>query len=281
MKKIILPTDFSENAWNAIFTALKIYADVKCHFYIVNAYEPGVLKPLGTESHKRLDVIYDSLSQHSEKELAEIHTYLDKNHTNLQHSFETVSMESTFEEAMEKLASEKDADLIIMGTQGATGAKQVFLGSNTVKVLKRLPNIPILAVPDSFNFQKLKTVLFSTDYMKGYDKFELDSLLELVNIWNANIEIIHVTEEFTLNETQQTNKNILEERLSGLEFTFTDLPFKSSTAYTIGQYTNNRTSDILGIIRHQHTFWEKIIGEPVAKKLAFHSEIPLLFLPEK
>ncbi|KAA2219869.1 MULTISPECIES: universal stress protein [Maribacter] len=281
MKKIILPTDFSENAWNAIFTALKIYSDVKCHFYIVNAYEPGVLKPLGTESHKRLDVIYDSLSQHSEKELAEIQTYLDKNHHNLQHSFETISLGSTLEEAMQKIAKEKDADLIIMGTQGATGAKQVFLGSNTVKVIDKLPNISILAVPDSFNFQKLKTVLYSTDYMKGYDKFELDSLLELVNIWNANIEIIHVTEEFALNETQQTNKNILEERLSGLNFTFVDLPFKSSTAYTIGQYTNNKTSDILGITRHHHTFWEKVIGEPVVKKLAFHSEIPLLILPEK
>ncbi|UWX54407.1 universal stress protein [Maribacter litopenaei] len=126
MKKIILPTDFSENAWNAIFTALKIYMDVECHFYILNAYEPGVLKPLGTKSHRRLDVIYDSLSQHSEKELAEILAYLEINHKNPNHSFETVSVESTLEVALQKTASEKDVDLIIMGTQGATGAKQVF-----------------------------------------------------------------------------------------------------------------------------------------------------------
>ncbi|TLF47084.1 universal stress protein [Maribacter aurantiacus] len=281
MKKIILPTDFSENAWNAIFTALKIYADVTCHFYIVNAYEPSVLKPLGAQGHKRLDVIYDSLSQQSNKELKEILTYLEKNHKNPHHSFETVSVESTLEEAMYKIAQEKDADLIIMGTQGATGAKQVFLGSNTVKVLNKLTNVPILAVPDSFNFQKLKTVIFSTDFMKGYDKFELDSLLEMATIWNANIEIIHVAEEFVLNETQETNKAILEERLSGMEFTFTDLPFKSSTAYTIGQHTANRAYDILGMIRHHHTFWEKVIGEPVVKKIAFHSTIPVLFLPEK
>lgn len=281
MKKIILPTDFSENAWNAIFTALKLYADVKCHFYIVNAYEPGVLKPLASEGHKRLDVIYESLSQQSNKELAEILTYLDKNHNNPHHSFETISVESTFEEAMKKLVSEKDADLIIMGTQGATGAKQVFLGSNTVKVLNGLKNIPVLAVPDSFNFQKLKTVIFATDFMKGYAKSELDSLLELVRIWNAKVEMIHVAEEFTLNDTQQTNKAILEERFSGLPYTFMDLPFTASTAHTIGQHTANRNNDILGIIRHHHTFWEKVIGEPVVKKIAFHTTIPVLFLPEK
>lgn len=281
MKKIILPTDFSENAWNAIFTALKMYADVKCHFIILNAYEPGVLKPLGSKGHKRLDVIYDSLSQHSEKELAEILTYLEINHKNPKHSFESVSLENTFEEAMQKVVSEKDVDLIIMGTQGATGAKQVFLGSNTVKVIKRLKSAPIMAVPDSFNFQKLKTIIFSTDFMKSYDKFELDSLLELSRIWKAEIEIIHVAEEFRLNETQINNKNILEERFKGQDFRFNDLPFKSSTAYTIGQYTAARNSDILSIIRHQHTFWEKLIGEPVVKKIAFHSNIPVLFLPEK
>lgn len=281
MKKIILPTDFSENAWNAIFTALKIYMDVECHFYILNAYEPGVLKPLGTKSHRRLDVIYDSLSQNSEKELAEILAYLEINHKNPNHSFETVSVESTLEVALQKTASEKDVDLIIMGTQGATGAKQVFLGSNTVKIINSLKAVPILAVPDSFNFQQLKTVIFSTDFMKAYDKFELESLMELVNIWKAEVEIIHVSEEFKLNDIQETNKNVLEQRLSGLDFKFNDIPFKSSTAYTIGQYVSNRTSDILGIIRHQHTFWEKLIGEPVVNKIAFHSDIPVLFLPEK
>lgn len=281
MKKIILPTDFSENAWNAIFTALKLYADVNCHFYIVNAYEPGVLKPLGTKSHKRLDVIYDSLSQYSQKELAEIQTYLEKNHMNPHHSFETISVGSTFEEAMQKIVLEKDADLIIMGTQGATGAKQVFLGSNTVKVINYLKDIPILAIPDSFNFQKLKTVIFSTDFMKVYNKHELDSLLELAHTWQANIEVIHVAEEFKLNEIQQANKNVLEERLTDLDFDFIELQFKSSTAYTIEQYIGQRSSDILGIVRHQHTFWEKLIGEPVIKKIAFHSAIPVLFLPEK
>ena len=281
MKKIILPTDFSENAWNAIFTALKLYADLKCHFFVLNAYEPNVLKPLGSKGHKRLDVIYDSLSQHSESELSQILTYLEKNHINPNHSFETLSVESTFEEAIQQIAAEKDADLIIMGTQGATGAKQIFLGSNTVKVIHQVKNIPILAIPEGFNFQRLKTFIFSTDFMKPYDKFELKSLTELVNTWHAEIEVVHVAEEFKLNEIQQTNKKILEERFSGMVFKFTDLPFQSSTAYTIKEHINKKTSDILGIMRHQHTFMQKLTGEPVVKKIAFQSTIPVLFLPEK
>lgn len=281
MKKIILPSDFSENAWNAIFTALKLYANTTCHFYLLNAYEPGVLKPLGTKGHQRLDVIYDSLSKNSEKKLSEILKYLEINHKNPKHSFETVAKENTLEEAIKKVSTEEDIDLIVMGTQGATGAKQVFLGSNTVKVLNRIKNIPILAVPDSFNFQELKNIIFSTDFMRTYDKYEFEPLLELARLWNSKIEIVHVSEEFKLNEKQQAQKDILEHRFSEFDYSFQDLPFKSSTAYTIGLHVSNRKSDILGIIRHQHTFWEKVIGEPVVKKIAFHSTIPVLFLPEK
>lgn len=281
MKKIILPTDFSENAWNAIFTALKIYANKECIFYLLNAYEPSVLKPLGSKSHKRLDVIYDSLLKNSESELSEILNYLDKHHKNSKHTFETISMESTLQEALHKVSTEKDADLIIMGTQGATGAKQVFMGSNTVKVINTIKHIPVMAIPDSFNFQKLKIIIFSTDYMRTFDKYELESLLELINMWNCKLEIVHVAEEFKLNEIQQTNKNILQERFSNMDFKFEDLPFTTSTAFTIGRHTANRKSAILCLIRHQHTFWEKLIGEPVVKKLAFHSAIPVLFLPEK
>ncbi|UWX54408.1 hypothetical protein NYZ99_15985 [Maribacter litopenaei] len=51
-----------------------------------------------------------------------------------------------------------------------------------MKIINSLKAVPILAVPDSFNFQQLKTVIFSTDFMKAYDKFELESLMELVNI---------------------------------------------------------------------------------------------------
>ncbi len=65
MKKILLPTDFSDNAWNAIFTTLKLYADQECKFYVLHAYEPKMLNLLGKKGQLRLGVIYDSLSQYS------------------------------------------------------------------------------------------------------------------------------------------------------------------------------------------------------------------------
>tara|TARA_R110002033_G_scaffold8760_9_gene29815 strand:- start:12191 stop:13033 length:843 start_codon:yes stop_codon:yes gene_type:complete len=280
MKKILITTDFSENAWNSIFTAIKLYTEVDCHFYILHAFEPSPLNLMGSKNHQRLSVIYDSLSKNSKKELEEILTYFAINHKNLKHQFSTLSKPGNLEDAVELAVNENDIDILIMGTQGATGAKEVFLGSNTVKVLKKVTNIPILTVPTGYNFQSLKSVLFATDFTVPYKKNGLEPIFELSKIWKSNIEIVHVSVEFILNEHQESNKEVLKERLSGLDYKFKNLPFEIDVSKSIDKYTENSHSSILSLIRHQHTFWEKVIGEAVVKKVAFHSKIPVLFLPQ-
>ncbi|WP_339724448.1 universal stress protein [Maribacter stanieri] len=280
MKKILITTDFSENAWNSIFTAIKLYTEVDCHFYILHAFEPSPLNLMGSKNHQRLSVIYDSLSKNSKKELEEILTYFAINHKNLKHQFSTHSKPGNLEDAVELAVNENDIDILIMGTQGATGAKEVFLGSNTVKVLKKVTNIPILTVPTGYNFQSLKSVLFATDFTVPYKKNGLEPIIELSKIWKSNIEIVHVSVEFILNEHQESNKEVLKERLSGLDYKFKNLPFEIDVSKSIDKYTENSHSSILSLIRHQHTFWEKVIGEAVVKKVAFHSKIPVLFLPQ-
>ncbi|MFX0557906.1 universal stress protein [Maribacter sp. CXY002] len=280
MKKIVLPTDFSDNAWNAIFTAVKLYKDVDCHFYLLHAYEPNSLNLLGRKSQHRLGVIYDSLSQYSAQELDKVEAYLKEHHSNPKHIFETVSKAETLEEAVNDIITSQDIDLVIMGTQGATGAKEVFLGSNTVKVLKKTKAKPILVVPMEFNFQQLKTMVFPTDFTKFYEKFELLPLIELATLWKSKINILHVSVEYVLNETQKTNKKILEERLTGLEYSHHNVPFTSNISKSVQNYLKDNEADLMGLIRYHHTFWDKIIGEPVIKKMAFHTTVPILMLPE-
>jgi len=280
MKNILLPTDFSDNSWNAIFTMLKMYNKVPCHFYILHAYEPKAMNMLGRKSQQRLGVIYDSLSEYSDQELNKILAYLKENHHNTNHTFEIVSKSDKLVNAAKEVLSEKDIDLLCMGTQGATGAKQVFMGSNTVKVLKQVSNCPIMAVPNDYNFQTLKSLVFSTDFSKKYEKHQLSALTELAMLWKAAIQIVHVTLEFALNDQQKTNRKLLEERLGDLDVTFHNVDFDADVAHTLEKFIAETKVDLMVLIRYRHTVWEKIIGEPVVKKMTFHTKIPLLILPE-
>lgn len=280
MKKILLPTDFSDNAWNAIFTAVKLYANVECRFYLLHAYEPSALNLLGRKGQQRLGAIYDSLSEYSRQELNKVVAYLKENHHNQKHSFETISESDTLEEAVQLVLAEKDIDLICMGTQGATGTMQVFLGSNTVKVLRKISDCPILVVPDDYNFQSLKSLAFPTDFSKKYKKHQLLPIIELALLWKTDIQVVHVALEFALNDQQLINQKLLKQRLNDLAVTFYNIDFEANVAHTLEKFITDTRVEMMALIRYRHSFWEKIIGEQVVKKMTFHTKVPLLVLPE-
>ncbi|WP_047414627.1 universal stress protein [Cellulophaga sp. Hel_I_12] len=280
MLKIILPTDFSDNSWNAIFTTLKLYAKISCKFYLLHVYEPKQLNFIGKSSQQRLGIIYDSLSKYTEQELEKMLIYLNKNHINSNHSIETISKADTLNEALDSIIIGKDIDLIAMGTQGATGAKEIFIGSTTVKVLKHIKKRPVLVIPSGYHFQQLKTLVFSTNFDRAPSKSELLPLSQLAAIWKANIQILHITSEFRLSAKQKINKERIEERLVSIPYSHHHMAFEISLSKTIAKYIVENEVNLMVMMRNQHSFWEKFIREPVVKKTAFHSAIPVLMLPE-
>jgi nucleotide-binding universal stress UspA family protein len=236
---------------------------------------------LGQKSQQRLGIIYDSLALNAAQELDKTIAYLKQNHKNPNHSFEAISKSDTLEGSIKELVSSMEIDLIVMGTQGATGAREIFLGSNTVKVLKQVKNISILVVPTDYNFQKLKTLVFPTDYTKRYEEFELLPMTELAALWNPAIQVIHVAVEFILNANQKRNIKILEDRLANSNYSLNKLDLETSIAKSVEKYVADIRADLLIMVRYQHSFWERIIEEPVIKKIAFHSLVPVMFLPEQ
>lgn len=116
--------------------------------------------------------------------------------------------------------------------------------------------------------------------MQQYEKHGLQPLTDLAKLWDANVKIAHVAVSFVLNDTQKKNKSVLEQRLIGLKHEYVEIPFTTSISNALDTYVDTVDDGILSIIRHHHTFWQKVIGEPVIKKIAFHSNIPVLFLPE-
>jgi nucleotide-binding universal stress UspA family protein len=280
MKRILLPTDFSDSAWNALFTAVKLYAEVPCHFYLLNAYKPDVRNLLGNQGKIRLGMIYDSLAKQSKGGLQETLDYLAKNHKNDKHNFEKISRSDHLESAVKEIVREKDIDTVIMGTKGATGAKEIFLGSNTVKVIKAIRNRPIIAVPEEHNLQKMEKVAFPTDFTRPFETFELRALVELASLWKSEVMIVQVGQEFSMTDSQNSNKKILQRRLEDIRYSFHRTEFKTKVANAIEDFAKKKEADMISLIHYRHTFMEKLTREPVIKKIAFHADVPLLVLPE-
>lgn len=280
MKNVLLLTDFSNNAWNAIFAALKMHEHMACHFCILNTYEPSFANILGDKSKERLGIIYDSLGENSANELDKIVQYLKVNHTNKNHTFETRSASNDLINAVKEICIEKDFDLIVMGTQGATGAKEIFMGSNAVGLIKMINSCPIFAVPSEHDFKDLSTILFPTEFTRPYPKLELKPLTDLAKEWKSEILICHIAQEFSLDEEQILNKKILIERLGKVAHSFHDVEIQAGVADSISRFAEETMADVIVLINYKHTFIEKLTREAVVKKVGFHSKIPLLVLPQ-
>ncbi|MCX2720752.1 universal stress protein [Lentiprolixibacter aurantiacus] len=280
MKKILILTDFSDPAWNALFTALKLHEGRECQFYILHTYEPSFAGVLGNTAKKRVGVLYDSLEAHTESELDRIEEYLGMHQHEPRHHFKTLSLAEDLVDGIQKTVREKEIDLIVMGTKGATGAREVFMGSNTVRVIKKVRNCPILLVPATSDFKMLHAVIFPTDFTQYYDPYELSPLLDLVNAWSAKIIVFQVAQEFRLSPEQDANRKLLEKRLKGAHIEWKRGSLKSTVEAAIMEFIETCDADLIALIHYHHTFMERLTREPVIKKIGFHTPVPMLVLPD-
>ena len=280
MKHILLPTDFSKNAWNAIFMAVKLLADMECQFHVLHTYEPKKENTAGFKSSARAGMVYQSLAEDAEEKLKEVLDYLEKNHKNPKHHFEKLSVAGTLVETIRELIPKYDIDTVVMGTQGATGAKAVFMGSNTVKVVNKIKNCAILVVPEAYDFQKLGAVVFPTEYAHFFPKNVLRPLLKLMTQWNSKIKIFHVAQTFSLSDFQKANKEILRKRFEGHPTTFHKVTIKTTVAAAIREFAEEEKPDIIVLTHYSHDFFDRLTQEPVVKNVTFRTEVPLMIFPD-
>lgn len=277
MKRVILPTDFSDNAYNAIQYALNLYKEKECAFYLLHTYTPAIYHSeymLHSPGQIGLGDLYqtDTMTQ-----LEELRDHINREYKNPKHTFFLHSAFNTLvDEILDTIENEK-ADLVIMGTQGATGAKEILIGTNSVHVIKKA-TCPIILVPSSFEYEKPKEILFPTDYEVDYRQEHLKELVEIARDNISRIEMLHVSQGLDLNEEQLTNKKKLDAILTNVAHLFHDLP-QQQIITAINNFQLKMRKNLLVMIQNKHTFLERLFIEPVIKKIGFHVTIPFMVIP--
>ncbi|MGI9546968.1 MAG: universal stress protein [Flavobacteriaceae bacterium] len=279
MKRIILPTDFSENAYNAIRYALRLYEDEECTFYLMNTYTPAIYQTeyvLHSPGQIGLGDIYQS---ESTDQLEQLQKSLQQEFKNPGHTIITHSAFNILVDEVLSMTDKEGADLVIMGTQGASGAKEIFLGTHTVHVIKKSKK-PVIAIPADYQYKVPASILFPTDYEIDYNKEEIGCFLKIAKKMKAKIHVLHVTTGFDLTEMQQANKSKLQSLLEGIDHRFHDVP-SQEIIESINGFQKQNQVDLLVMIQNKHTFLERLFIEPIIKKIGFHVAVPFMVLPHK
>ncbi|MFX0557912.1 universal stress protein [Maribacter sp. CXY002] len=277
MKRILVPTDFSDNAYRAITYALNLFKEVKCTFYLMHTYTPPIYHTeylIGSPGQIGLG---DVMQETSLTQLEKLKVTLEKKFKNDKH---TIMVHTAFNtllgEITETVASEH-IDLIVMGTKGATGAKEILLGTNTVHVIKKV-NCPVLAVPPNFKYEAPKEILFPTDFEIDYQEENFQELLTLAKVHKSRINVMHVRAGYDLSEQQEKHKKQLEELLGNIGL-FHEMPDNGIIA-AVNDFQLKTNINLLVMVQNKHTFLEKLFIEPIIKKIGFHLTVPFMVIPQ-
>lgn len=274
-KRILIPTDFSKNAHNAIRYAIELYNREYCEFFILNSYYlPGYSKA-NLLSPEPTDKKLNEVKERSLKNMEKLKVLLRFNDDNSNHSPHFLNEFGSFYDVLEKTVEKKDIELIIMGTRGETDDKNVIFGSNAVNVMEKIRNCPVLAIPGNVIYKDPNEIVFPTSFKTHYKEKELATLIEISRLTNAPIRILHVQKGKDLNKDEQENKSLLERILEPTTFTHHTL-YNIDLQNGIRCFAQSRESEMIAFVNKKHHFFGSIFSNPMVRELGMHTNVPLL-----
>ena len=221
-----------------------------------------------------------ALLGNSKKKLEKLLEKINGLNKNTLHQFKVDYLFDPFFDAIHKYCDKECIEILVMGTTGANGAKQVFLGSTAAKVINKI-EIPILAIPKECVFYPIDKVLFSVDYKVDYLPITLHPLLNILNSIKPSIYEVYADEKHVaFTDEQLLNKEALHKILASFTISthkVTSLPLDQVLSCLL----EFLQIDLLIMIKKEKSFIQKLINSSHIRKVSYHLKTPLFILPEQ
>lgn len=278
MKRILVPTDFSPCAANALDFAVQTARILKAEITLLHVFDvTGYIYPDTVEAdidyrQAMLDEANDKLS-------------VLKNKVKMEEDF-TVSTsvyEGNVTEGILQTIEDLDSDFIVMGTLGASGLKEMLIGSQTATIIGK-SKVPVMAIPGEYKWKKPDEILLATNYFEE-DPVILDFLFEFAYQFSANINAIVFTsnEDKAIVIVEHTKRAFDYERMLREQYRVERFSVKELLGDefedTLEEYVDQNGIDLLAMVTHKRSFLNRFFHPSVTKKMSYHTTIPLLVFP--
>ena len=280
MKTILVPTDFSKNAYCALYYATQLFANDQCKFIIAHSFESEVSNLTSRIDIGKTEALVDELYTSCEDKCNEVkhQIILDSNNTN--HTYQIIATSLSLPRAINKLILKEQVNFVVMGSKGSAGISTVLMGSNTLAMIQKIKNAPLLVIPDQFDFKPINVIAFATGFKRAYGKNEVQPLVYISSLNKATIKLIHVHKELKMNEEQLANFHELFKLLKEGNPENNWLPGETDVYDAITSYVNKGQIDLLAMIYYKHNPIVRLFRDATVKDIAKYAFIPFLILPK-
>jgi nucleotide-binding universal stress UspA family protein len=274
IKRILVPTDFSENARTAYEYAIDLAEKYKASIDVVHIYTPvddgiPMIAPDRVSSIGLKAQLTEFVTHSIEDDDDEGYISLRKVKVNAELKFGGVS------DTIIDL-SKKDYDLVVIGSVGEGSFAEIVFGSVTTKVAQDA-FCPVLVVPKNSRFHDIKKLLYACDFK--HKSFKHPALIsEVAMLFKSKIDLVYVKNKDSKNE-QYTQD------LSDMKTVFitqaphvkveTHVVEEDDVFYGINQFAEEHKTDMVVLITKHYSFLEKAFRSSVTKEMAMYTKLPL------
>jgi nucleotide-binding universal stress UspA family protein len=273
MKKIIVPVDFSNHSEFALKAAAVLAKKNNAEILALHMLEIGAATM--SESAVQLQEMTIFHLKLAEKNFK---NFLKKEYLNGIKVTPIIKHFKVFSE-VNTVAEKNNADIIVMGSHGSSGFKEVFVGSNTEKVV-RSASIPVLVVKneqENLNFDDVVFALdFSEDSVDAYKK-----AVKMLGVLAKNIHLVHINTPFTdfmsSDEIEKKVVNFLEKAEGNIS--------KLNTVNYVADYTIEKGifnfstivgGDLIAVITHGRKGFAHYFTGSVSEDITNHATLPVI-----
>lgn len=273
MKTIFCPTDFSDNAGTAIDYAVQISRKNGARIVLFAAFvmpdrAPGVIQVaqpgLGADTLKKLEELRDGFKAKYPDDNLDIEIHAEGGNA---------------KDVIVEYADEYSADLIVMGTQGATNLEELILGSVTATVINNSER-PVLAIPNTCEFVEIKKILFASDLTED-DPYALRQMGEFARNFSSEIDIIHVLDsgkDIPADELER-REGVYAKQL-GVDSVKISVKENSDIINGVNERLGEDDYHVLAMLTKKRNLITQIFSPSVTRKMAHYANLPMLAVTE-
>lgn len=279
MRNILLPTDFSDNSWNAILYALDLFIEEGAVFHLLHAFSPYMVAPSSPMQAQVMDeTIFRAAEENSKRELSKFKSKIVSIYPEA--DVKEYAKFDFFTNSIYRFLEDHDVNCIVMGTKGASGIKEIVMGSNTSSLIGKV-KAPILAVPENTVYKPVGKVVVGSDLNVVPTEKGVDLIRRLLELTGASLHVLNIQKsERDLTMQEKDIQDVYQVLLKNHEVTFKTYVDKNVES-GINLYIEKIEADMLCVIARKHSFLERLLERSKSKALTNHTKIPLLILNEE
>jgi nucleotide-binding universal stress UspA family protein len=275
MKTILVATDYSRAATNALEYAALLARHMEARLAILNTFSLSVPAAATATSLHDVHAAIVSHQQRQDQLAREVSLTYGI-------AVEAISKISPLDEEICRQVKRLQADLVVMGMKGESLSRKLF-GSSTTTMMRQA-RFPLLVVPLGASFSGLRNIVLAFDYRSLTANHSLSCLRELAHHFHSRVQVLHVEteQEEPVREAKQEVKNVvtIEMLMSGLAHSFRHIEEKEVIT-GIQRGITEYEADLVAMVPHKKGAWYSIFSKSTTRQMALVSRVPLLVLPNR